>query len=284
MIEVRVMRGIINQMRRTSPTWFLLLALIAQSSSAPAQTTHIPIGLAYAATAINVAVFRASSLVSAGGYQFVAYYDPDAHIVIGRRDAGKTTWDLATLPITANLHDAHNVVCLGVSSDGLLHISFDQHSQALHYRVSSKPYDIHTFSDDRPMTGKTESHVTYPQFISAADTLYFFYRDGASGNGNLCLNRYDAATHTWEAMHHPLIDGENKCNPYWWRPAVGSDGSIHLAWCWRDKPDASTNHDICYARSNDGGNTWIRSDGRPQILPITPENAEVMPPSPKTPI
>jgi hypothetical protein len=127
------------------------------------------------------------------------------------------------------------------------------------------------------MTGLAEDHVTYPQFISAPDgTLYFFYRDGESGNGTLCLNRYDVASKSWRAIQHPLIDGQNKCNPYWWRPAIGKDGSIHLAWCWRDTPDAGTNHDLCYARSNDGGKTWLRSDGKPQPIPITQENAEVV--------
>jgi hypothetical protein len=90
------------------------------------------------------------------------------------------------------------------------------------------------------------------------------------------MNRYDVTSKSWIPLGHPLIDGENKCNPYWWRPAIGAHGSIHLAWCWRDTPDAGTNHDLCYARSNDGGHTWLRSDGKPQQVPITPENAEVV--------
>jgi hypothetical protein len=265
--------------RRWAITVALILVLCRSTSAADPAVTRFPIGMAYAATAINVAVFRSSAVLSAGQYQFVVYYDPDAHIVVGRRDLHYTPWELVTLPITGNLHDAHNVVVLGISSDGLLHLSFDQHGQPLHYRISAKPYDIHSFGPDRPMTGRTENRVTYPQFVTAPDgTLYFFYRDGASGNGSLCLNRYDAKTGTWQAIHHPLIDGLNRCNPYWWRPAIAADGAINLAWCWRDTPNASTNHDICYATSKDGGQTWLRSDGQPQVLPITPENAEVIEP------
>jgi putative BNR repeat neuraminidase len=127
------------------------------------------------------------------------------------------------------------------------------------------------------MTGQTERRVTYPQFVSAPNgELYFFYRDGASGNGNFCLNRYDPATKSWKVVHHPLIDGLNRCNPYWWRPAVAPDGAIHLAWCWRQSPDAESNQDLCYATSHDGGQTWLRSDGANQNLPITPDNAEVV--------
>jgi hypothetical protein len=243
------------------------------------QITRIPIGMAYAGTSINTTIFRVNAVLSVGTSQYVSYYSPEGNIVIGKRDVGKTIWDLETLATKGNLADAHNCIVLGVSSDGLLHLSYDQHAQALHYRVSATAGDIHHFGPEKPMTGQTEQHVTYPQFMNSPDgTLYFFYRDGASGNGNLCLNRYDAQTKSWTPVAHPLIDGENKCNPYWWRPAFGTDGSIHLAWCWRDRPDAQTNHDLCYARSNDGGKTWLRSDGKIQTLPITPENAEVIEP------
>jgi hypothetical protein len=171
------------------------------------------------------------------------------------------------------------VVVLGVSSDGRLHLSYDDHAQPLHYRMSKAPFDIRSFGLEQPMTGKTETHVTYPQFVNAPDgTLYYFYRDGASGNGSLCLNRYNAKTQSWEIVAHPLIDGLNRCNPYWWRPSFGPDGSLHLAWCWRDTPNAQTNHDLCYAMSIDGGKSWRRSNGKPQTVPITPDNAEVIDP------
>jgi len=243
----------------------------------PTGPVVIPIGSAYAATAINAAVFRVSALLTAGKYQFVSYYDPDAHIVVGRREIGQTTWALTTLPFTGNVHDAHNVTVLGISSDGLLHLSYDQHAQALHYRVSLWPFDVSGWGDDKPMTGQQESHVTYPEFISAADgSLYFFYRDGASGNGSLCINKYDAEHHAWQALQHPLIDGLNRCNPYWWRPEVAADGSIHVAWCWRDTPDAQTNHDICYMVSRDQGKSWLSADGKALSLPVTPESAPVV--------
>lgn len=265
----------------------LALAIATCLTSPPAHAAEngaerIPIGMAYAADGVNTSIFRVSAVATAGKYQFVTYYAPDGSIVVGRRDTGSTTWDLATQSFKGNVKDAHDDVVLGISGDGLLHLSYGQHSVPLHYRVSSKPYDVHSFGPERRMTGREEEHVTYPQFVSAPDgTLYFFYRDGASGNGNLCLNSYDVASAKWQVVHHPLIDGENKCNPYWWRPAIGADGSIHIAWCWRDSPDASTNHDLCYARSNDGGQSWVRSDGKPQPLPITQENAEVVHPIPK---
>jgi len=247
-------------------------------SSSPT-VASIPIGPAYAGTSINATVFRVNAVVTSGEFQFVTYYAADGSVVVGRRKTSDRTWDLATLAFKGTINDAHNVVIIGVSSDGLLHLSYDDHSQPLHYRVSQKPYDIRSFGPAKPMTGQTEQHVTYPQFVNAPDgTLYYFYRDGASGNGSLCINRYDAKTQSWTIVAHPLIDGLNRCNPYWWRPSFALDGTLHLAWCWRDTPDAETNHDLCYVASPDGGNSWRRSDGKPQKIPITPDNAEVIDP------
>ncbi|HEY1686730.1 MAG TPA: BNR repeat-containing protein [Tepidisphaeraceae bacterium] len=261
---------------------FLVVINSVQSfATEPKQISRYPVGMAWANDAVNADVFRVSSVISAGGYQFACYYAPDAHVVVARRKLNDPHWDIAIQKFTGNVKDAHNDVVLGISSDGLVHISYDHHGAPLHYRVSSKPYDIRSFGPEIPMTGQTEKHVTYPQFISAPDgNFYFFYRDGSSGNGNLCVNRYDAKTKSWSIIAHPLVDGENKCNPYWWRPAIAADGTIHLAWCWRDSGDASTNHDICYVQSRDQGRTWIRSDGKLQTLPITQENAEVVLPIP----
>ena len=242
-----------------------------------AEVNRFPIGPAYANDAVNADVFRVSALASANGFQFVTYYAPDGRIVVGRRKIGETLWDLAVQDFRGNVRDAHNDVVLGISSDGIVHLSYDHHGSPLHYRISQLPYDIHHFSKLLPMTGQTERRVTYPQFLASPDgSFYFFYRDGSSGNGSLCVNRYDAKSKTWSIVAHPLINGEHQCNPYWWRPAFGKDGSIHLAWCWRDTGRVETNHDICYTRSNDGGRTWVRSDGSKQIIPITRNNAEVV--------
>jgi hypothetical protein len=248
----------------------------------PAQILRrLPLGPAYAATGVNATIFRVGALTSDDARQYATYYDPAGEVVVAARDLGGETWDQVTLPAQGKVADAHNGAVLGVSPDGILHLAYDHHNNPLHYRASRRPGDIHSFGPEQPMTGQLEERVTYPQFVNApAGTLYFFYRDGRSGNGRLCLNRYDAERHTWHALHHPLIDGLDRCNPYWWRPAFGPDGAMHLAWCWRDTPNAATNHDICYARSDDGGATWRRSTGDPQPLPITPENADVVDPVP----
>jgi hypothetical protein len=44
---------------------------------------------------------------------------------------------------------------------------------------------------------------------------------------------------------------------------------------WRESPDVATNHDLCYARSKDGGVTWEKSSGEKYSLPITASSAEI---------
>ncbi|HVK06858.1 MAG TPA: BNR repeat-containing protein [Armatimonadaceae bacterium] len=244
---------------------------------------RLPLGEAYASNTVNATVFRVNALTTRGGTQYATWYAPGGAVVVASRPVEGDRWDFHEIKdAVGNVKDAHNGVVVGVSSDGHLHLAYDHHANPLRYRVTTNPGDIRSFGPVRPMTGRTESRVTYPQFIDAPDgTLLFFYRDGHSGAGRLCLNRYDPEQRgTWEALHHPLIDGADECNPYGWRPAFGPDGSLHVAWCWRDTSDARTNHDICYARSDDGGRTWKRGDGTPQPLPITPANADVADPVP----
>jgi hypothetical protein len=103
--------------------------------------------------------------------------------------------------------------------------------------------------------------------------LLFLYRDGSSGNGNLTVNRYDAGRRQWTQLHHNLISGENIRSAYW-QACTDPKGVVHLSWVWRETPDVATNHDLCYARSADGGLTWENSRGEPYTLPVTAASAE----------
>jgi hypothetical protein len=76
-------------------------------------------------------------------------------------------------------------------------------------------------------------------------------------------------------MYANLISGENHRNAYW-QACVDGKGRIHVSWVWRESGDVSTNHDICYARSDDGGHSWVKSDGTPYSLPITAAAAEIV--------
>ena len=70
-------------------------------------------------------------------------------------------------------------------------------------------------------------------------------------------------------------DGEGKMNAYFVGPNLGPDDYFHVAWVWRDTPDAATNHDLSYARSPDLIH-WEKSNGEPYELPITLGTGEIV--------
>jgi hypothetical protein len=234
----------------------------------------MPIGNAWAQNSVNVTVFRADPITTAGDQQFAAYYNADRHVVIAHRTIGKPDWATTVTSLTGKVIDAHNGISIIADGAGYLHISWDHHGNPLRYARSKAPYG--TDFQLMPMTGRTETNVTYPQFFKLPDgNLIFMYRDGASGRGNLVIDSYDTNSQKWTQLYANLISGEGKRNAYW-EACVDPKGAIHVAWVWRESPNVASNHDICYARSDDAGHTWTKSDGSPYTLPITAESADTV--------
>ena len=233
----------------------------------------IPVAEGWAGNSVNAVIFRRNSLVTHGKTQFVAFYDQEGRVVLGKRKLNSKKWELHTTQYRGNIRDAHNSISIMVDGDGYLHMSWDHHGHPLRYARSVEPLSLQ-MSDKMSMTGTLENNVTYPEFFLMPDGgLIFMYRDGQSGRGNLALNRYDLKTKTWTQLHGNLIDGERRRNAYW-QACVDSQGVIHLSWVWRSTWDVSTNHDMAYARSMDGGVTWQKSNGEMYDMPIRAANSE----------
>lgn len=227
----------------------------------------------YSATSVNTTVFRTNSLVTHKNEQYIAFYDSDGYLTLGKRKIGKEEWTLERSSYQGNVADAHNVISLMVDGDGYLHLSFDHHGHPLNYCRSIAPGSL-ILGEKEPMTGVDEENVTYPEFYRLGNgDLIFVYRSGSSGRGNLVMNRYSLKERRWERVQDVLIDGEDQRNAYW-QLYVDALGTIHLSWVWRETWLVETNHDLCYARSKDGGKSWEKSDGDPYVLPIRAENAE----------
>lgn len=235
-----------------------------------------PIGPAFSRTGVNTTPFRSHAVTTHGDVQVVGYYDPQSRVVIATRrgDALDAPWERHVTRHRGNTRDAHNGISLAVDGDGVLHVSWDHHGHPLRYARAGAPGSMHV-DNQRPMIGRTERAVTYPQFLNLPDgRLLFMYRDGGSGSGNLVINRYDPATEVWSRLHDVLIDGEGQRNAYW-QAAVDPAGAVHLSWVWRESGNVASNHDLAYAVSRDAGTTWTRSDGTPYALPITEAGAEL---------
>ena len=256
---------------------FLLLLLIASSCQVQklekAQITTSNVGEGWANNSINTVIFRRNSLDSDGKHQFIAYYDPEGFVVLGKRELSADTWELNKTAYKGNVNDAHNSISIALDGEGYLHISWDHHDNELRYAKSKDPLSLE-LGEKESMTGLQESKVTYPEFHRLPDgNLIFMYRSGSSGRGNFLINKYDLKSKSWQQIHTNLIDGEDQRNAYW-QSYVDQLGNIHLSWVWRESWDVSTNHDMAYAVSKDQGLTWEKSSGEKYKLPITESSAE----------
>jgi hypothetical protein len=252
----------------------VLLILLSISITAFPQKESV-VGLGWAGNTINTVVFRHNSVVSDKSWQYVAYYDSTGHVVLAKRKTGTAAWEVKPTRYTGNINDAHNTISIMIDGKGYLHMSWDHHNNQLNYCKSAAPGSLE-LTDKMPMLNTNETSVSYPEFYKLpSGDLLFFYRDGASGRGNLVLNRYYTAQQKWERVQNNLIDGEGQRSAYW-QACVDNKGVFHISWVWRESPDVASNHDLCYASSADGGKTWQKSGGETQSIPINAGNAQII--------
>jgi hypothetical protein len=257
---------------------FILIILIGTCRESFEQKSQMDVRLVKVANgwsnnSINVVVFRKNSIVSFRDTQFISFYDDQKFVVLAKRKIGSLEWQIKKTNLRGNTDDAHNMISMMVDGDGYLHLAWDHHNNALHYCRSIQPGSLE-MTDPMPMTGKFENRVSYPEFYRLPNgNLLFFYRDGGSGQGNLVINIYDKNKKTWIQLQSNLVDGEKERNAYW-QACVDRKGVIHLSWVWRETPDVASNHDLCYAKSRDGGKIWEECNGEKYALPITQASAE----------
>lgn len=256
--------------------YFYLLCLglhCVVSASAQSVKSTIVTDSAWANNGVNTTVFRKNSLVTYKRVQYTAFYDANQYVVLAKRATGASKWQTQRTPYTGDATDAHKSISIMVDGAGYLHVAWGQHNNPLNYARSANPGSLQLGSK-LSMTGQKENRLSYPEFYALPNgDILFLYRDGGSGNGNLMMNRYNTATQQWTRLQDGLIDGEGQRNAYW-QLATDEAGTIHLSWVWRETPNVASNHDLAYACSKDGGQTWQRSTGEKYILPITATSAE----------
>ena len=96
-------------------------------------TKTIDVGMGWANNSLNTVVFRKNSLVTFADTQFIAYYDNERYVVLGKRKLGSNQWQLKRTPYQGNTADAHNTISLMVDGAGYLHLSWDHHNNPLRY-------------------------------------------------------------------------------------------------------------------------------------------------------
>lgn len=236
------------------------------------QTSTIP-KKAWSKTSINAVVFRKNSVVTYNNHQYVAFYDAQSNLVLAKRELKSNSWEIKTTSYKGNTSDAHNSISIMVDGEGYLHVAWDHHGHPLKYAKSLEANGLE-LGPTQSMIGSNETNVTYPEFHKFPNgDMFFLYRDGSSGRGNLVINKYDTSEKTWTRISNNLISGENARSAYW-QAAVGNDGSFQISWVWRETYDVETNHDMAYAKTEDYGATWTKSDGSQYVIPITAATSE----------
>jgi len=239
--------------------------------------------------------YQQDGLASCGGWQYATWWDAARRLCVGRRKLPRGAWQtirFADHRIRGN--DIHNVAVLGICpQDGTIHLSFDHHGHPLRYRVSRQGAAL------RPEQHRWEAGLfgpilrrlpsaspipnaplTYPRFFRApGGGLQLCFRIGSSGNGERHLARYDPATGRWThqgafTSRVGTYEGSTSRNAYPHGIGYGCKGRLHMTWCWREgrargarrtgskgRSGKLTNHDLLYACSDDGGDTWRNSGG-----------------------
>lgn len=257
----------------------MLAALLAIAAPVPAQVAPAPtlsaIDRVWSGHSVGIALVVTADRI------LVGYYDANRQLTIASRPRRSGAWVYHKLDSWVGW-DSHNYIAMAVDSVGQVHVSANMHGDPLVYYRSDATGDVPTLTRHAELVDRArERRMTYPIFLrDAGGRLILKYRDGASGNGNEIYDVFDTATGRWSRLTDaPLVDGEGQRNAYFMGPTKGPDGWFHLAWVWRETPDAETNHDLSYAKSRDLV-TWQRADGTPLPLPIKLAQAEVVDPVP----
>lgn len=256
------------------------------------------IGSMFTGSYINVNIARDSALFTRLGYQYLSYYNPEGFLVVARRKSGSGYFEKYWVPISGNkipiapktenndlsLANPHNYISMQMDSQGYIHLAYGQHNSNIKYMRSAHPYSINQWVKPQNSPGQNNSAgATYVSFFKAGDRLFSMYRLGPHGRGDQVLYSYNTSNKKWEPLHTPFVSDDGRASPYFFRPAVAHDGTIHLFWTWRlnsygaeieDNPvfkndfSGFVNTDIYHARSSDYGKTWMSSGGVVYKLPI----------------
>jgi hypothetical protein len=226
---------------------------------------------------LNGESFQQEGIVTYRGYEYTAFWNTARHVVLARRKLPDSAWASIELSDYTNSEDdAHNTISLGISAaDGVLHLAFDHHSSPLHYRHSSPglvsepdsaAWSAASFGavTGSLVGGTSVTQLTYPRFVSepGGAKLLFSARIGTSGSGDEYLWEYDASVGSWSSLGKYLDGITDNVNAYPHGLSYGPGGQrLHIAWCWRETSNASTNHDLLYLYSDDHGRTWHSDDG-----------------------
>lgn len=218
------------------------------------------------------------NVITKNGFQFVLYVNNEQKLCIAKRKIESVKWDYVTIGSTIK-RDNHYYCSMGIDRKGYIHVAYGMHVTPLRYMISNAPYTITGFHSSK-MTGLYEDKVSYPTFFNKKDgALMFIYRNTVFTSSNkdfgiISLNVYSENDATWGKVRPKIIDGASyTVNPYLNHIAIDKKtGTIHISGTFRTLTKG--NQYIFYAKSDDGGRSWKKSDNTTYTLPINYDTSE----------
>ncbi|MCC5905154.1 MAG: BNR repeat-containing protein [Balneolaceae bacterium] len=238
---------------------------------------------------INWASFDQDKVISYGGYQYSIYWNADRVLTLTRRNLNKDevlTVRLEDYILAEGLSEeqqrnGHRNTVIGISpEDGRLHLAWDHHANDLNYTrsreglITNPPENISAgdFEPRQPVMEGAPQRVTYPRFLNDHDdNLFFFYRSGGSGSGNIAFFEYNGVESRWMLITDKLFglegeyaewDNSQSRNAYMHDLVFDSNNRLHITWVYRETYATwASNHDLHYAYSDDKGRTWNNNVG-----------------------
>ncbi|WP_309027299.1 BNR-4 repeat-containing protein [Pelagicoccus enzymogenes] len=239
------------------------------------------------------AAHQQNAVLLAGPYVYIVYYDEDGSLVVARRSASDTTdtWLKSEFSPSHDSTDpdSHRTANIAASpSDGRLHIIWGLHADRLRYVVTKDPnavdatdadFGANLFEPEQAFLapGEELTRVCYPRmFVGKDGKLQVVWRDdGGSGNADSFIATYNGDK-TWTPRTR-IVNGKigdytdpdstnngqpgNSNRNAYFNDIGHRNGKTHVSWTWRENAGSEngfvTNHDLHYAYSADGGNTWF---------------------------
>lgn len=248
---------------------------------------------------INCCSFQQDALMTYGDYQYVVLYKPLVDdepsgpriTSIGRRNLNSKVWNFVDFTdYIQTKDDGHNVICMGISGDGIIHLAWDMHGDKIHYRQSKKGVTTETTANwakssfGPVMTtlgcGEQFEEITYPRFQTLQNgDLLLEFRSGRSGLGDCYIYRFSCQTHDWSEVGMYIKGIGNNAYLHGFDYA---EGIIHVSWTYRDYVEdkhgdvtcqagpngPENNHDFHYMYSEDDGVSWRNSVGAQLKAPV----------------
>ncbi len=272
--------------------YILLFALISTGvfAQTASYTKSIVTSECWANNAVIATATQQNAIAIYENFVYVVYYNADRYLCISRSDNyGDDGWVSIQLnhryEMRNGVYDNHNTPNIAISPiDNRIHLSFDMHKRDLRYMLSwantatirNEEFTADRFSSVRDYLEADKTvikDVTYPRFfVGKNNHLFFMYRVGGSGNGDTYMVKYNDDA-TWSTPFE-IIDGNigshngssSRCA--YFNDVQFKSGKIHMTWVWRETPDATTNHDLMYAYSDNDGVSWKNSAGENISMPM----------------